>query len=479
MRRRLILVALAISTMVAVAFLVPLGLSIGRFQKNIELVKAAQDAREVTSATYLLYSDQPDVADKDVSRFINYAQGAGYTSSDYEIVVWLPTGRSISVSPLNPPTAPTAPPESVETMVRSKVAFNDRNPVPGGYELLWSTQAPEGEGNVVVRVFVADHLLTKGVAFNWFTFTLVALALILAAVAIADRLARSIVKPTKELADVTRRLSAGESDARTTPSGPPEIADVGGAVNNLADRIDELLAAERETLADLSHRLRTPLAALRLDADALSGTEIGERISADIAAMEQAVSNVIREVRAPKRASDISCDLIDVARLRCEFWQVLAEDDGREWRVDLPHGAAWVPLKRDDLATALDALVTNAFTYTPEGTAIRVFVVVGTNEATLTIDDNGPGFPDNFQIRRGESGGTSTGLGLDIAQRTARAVGGRLSLANRAEGGARVQLAFPLRVSPTAPKRGGRNRNPNGSGGSTANGRPTTPVNAA
>ncbi len=471
MRRRLIMVALAISTMVAVAFNVPLAVYIRQYQRDIARVTAQQDAKLVTS---FITTDNAGSVRNTLLSIADQVQSKG------DVVVWLPNDLPLPVRDnVAIAAGPGQTPASVKE-IRDSGSPSTRNSSKG-IEVLWPIVVPSEKGGVatiVVRVFTPSRVVDKGVITSWAWLAVVALALILTAVAIADRLARAIVKPTKELADVTRRLSAGESDARTVPSGPPEIADVGGAVNNLADRIDELLAAERETLADLSHRLRTPLAALRLDADALTGTEIGDRIMTDISAMEQAVSNVIREVRAPKRAADISCDLIDVARTRCEFWQVLAEDDNREWRVDLPHGAAWVPLKRDDLSVALDALVTNAFTYTPEGSGIRLWVVIGSNEATLTLDDNGPGFPEGFQIKRGESGGTSTGLGLDIAQRTARAVSGRLTVTNRTEGGGRVQLAFPLRVSPNAPRRGGRGgRNGNGSNGS-ANGR-VAPVTTA
>ncbi len=455
MRRRLILVALAISSMVALAFLIPLGLNVRQYQHDIAMVRAQQEAREVSSyATFV----------GDAARLINTLSNLNYAAtSDNDIVVWYKDGRAVSA--IAPRSSAGQMPSSVASMMSATTDLRpEEAAVAGGRELLWP--APVADGNrVIVRVFVTDAVLNDGVWKKWLWLVAVALALILAGVAVADRLATAIVKPVRELAAVTRRLSAGESEARTTPAGPPEIADVGGAVNHLADRIDGLLAAERETLADLSHRLRTPLAALRLDADGLSGTEIGDRIMADIEAMEAAVSNVIREVRAPKRAADVSCDLVDVARTRCEFWQVLAEDDGRTWDVDLPSGAAWVPLKRDDLAIAIDQVMTNAFTYTPEGSSIKVFVVLGSNNVTLTVDDAGTGFPEGFEIKRGESRGGSTGLGLDIVQRTVRAVGGTFNLLKSPEGGARVQLSFPLRVAPSAPRRTGR-----GSGRSGGNG---------
>ena len=74
--------------------------------------------------------------------------------------------------------------------------------------------------------------------------------------------------------------------ARATLGRPEEVAEVGSALNLLADRIDEVIATEREAVADLSHRLRTPLTALRLDADALTDPEESERIGQHVTSLD-------------------------------------------------------------------------------------------------------------------------------------------------------------------------------------------------
>ena len=86
---------------------------------------------------------------------------------------------------------------------------------------------------------------------------------------VADRLARSMTRPITELALTAERLGRGDLAARVEPAGPDEVREVGPALNRLAARISELLTRERESVADLSHRLRTPVTALRLDAEAL------------------------------------------------------------------------------------------------------------------------------------------------------------------------------------------------------------------
>ena len=104
-----------------------------------------------------------------------------------------------------------------------------------------------GETEVVVlRVFVPDPLLTDGVSTAWLVLALVAVVLVVVAVLATDRLARSVTRPSAELAATSRALARGDTHARATVAGPPEIADVAEAINLLADRIDELLAAERD-----------------------------------------------------------------------------------------------------------------------------------------------------------------------------------------------------------------------------------------
>jgi signal transduction histidine kinase len=90
-----------------------------------------------------------------------------------------------------------------------------------------------------------------------------------------------------------------------------------------------------------------------------------------------------------------------------------------------------------DLTAAVDALVQNVFAHTPDGTGMRITV---TPAAELVVADEGPGF-DVDSIGRGVGSGRSSGLGLDIARRTAEAAGGAMSVV--ADGsGATVTLSF-------------------------------------
>ena len=128
--------------------------------------------------------------------------------------------------------------------------------------------AKEGE-TVVVRALAEDEAKRAGVSGVWWTLAGLAAVLVVLAVIVADRLGRTLVRPVDELARTADQMASGDLEARVEVAGPAEIQRVGRAFNRLATQIGALLQLERETAADLSHRLRTPLTGARLNADAL------------------------------------------------------------------------------------------------------------------------------------------------------------------------------------------------------------------
>jgi signal transduction histidine kinase len=252
----------------------------------------------------------------------------------------------------------------------------------------------------------------------------------------------ALVRPVTALAGAARRIAGGDLDARVEPAGPPEIADAGAAFNQLAGRLDDLVAAERESLADLSHRLRTPLTALRLQAEALPGADA---LLEDVDRLGSQVDALISEARRRSPASGPRrADLCRATSGRAAFWQVLADEQDRPVRLAVPAGPLWVGLTEDELGAALDTLLENVFTHTPPGTAYAVTVTAAADgpHALLVVEDAGPGFPHHGVAERGASEAGSSGLGLDIARRAARHTGGDLILADRPGGGARVEVRF-------------------------------------
>src|SRR5262249_45147205 len=133
----------------------------------------------------------------------------------------------------------------------------------------------------------------------------------------------------------------------------------------------ELIWQERETFADLSHRLRTPLTALRLEAEAVDYGNPDGRLTTGVHALEQAVTSLIEDARRRGSRSG-SCDASTVTAERAAFWSVLADDQDREMTVRIPPVPVPVGLAAADLAASLDVLLGNVFAHTPEGAAFAV-----------------------------------------------------------------------------------------------------------
>ncbi|MFI7706980.1 ATP-binding protein [Nonomuraea sp. NPDC049480] len=407
MRRWLALLVAATTSLVLIALLVPMALLIRAVAENGAMSRATAAAESVAVAV-----GTPDLAlaVEQVSR---------------PVTVFLPDGRTVG--------APAARSDAVRLAATGRSVTAS---AAEGREVLVSAQSPEG--TAVIRVFVPDAELTRGVREAWAALTVLGLVLVVLGIVLADRLALAVTRPVDGLARVSHRLAGGDLTARAEPGGPPEVRSVALALNHLAGRIDELLAAERESVADLSHRLRTPLTGLRLDAESLRDPEEASRVQARVDALERAVSTVITEARR-RTAGRASCDAAAVVRERVRFWSVLAEDQGREVTVSLPDGALPVAVGADELAACVDALLGNVFAHTPEGAAMSVRLAPHPSGALLAVEDAGPGF-DPALLERGNSGGGSTGLGLDIARRTAESSGGRLTVSSPPEGGARVEV---------------------------------------
>ena len=318
-----------------------------------------------------------------------------------------------------------------------------------------------GDKTSVVEIFVSDEELSRGAARDWWILFGIMLGLVAGSVIVVDRLARGAVSSARNLVQAALAVGGGDLGVRIQPSGPRELAEAGYAFNRMADRLVTSRTDERELVADLSHRLRTPLTVLRLDAEALDpdDTHIGEfsaaeldrrrgirRIRQAIVTLEGEVDQLINTTRKAVAAQvaapeDGLCDASEVVRERMVFWSALAGDQNRPNRVVGAQMRIPVPVARAELAAALDAVLGNVFRYTPQGTAFEVGISRRDGWVALRVDDAGPGIDDPEKaIRRGQSEQGSTGLGLDIARRAAQATGGSVSLDRAAMGGASVVM---------------------------------------
>jgi signal transduction histidine kinase len=421
-RRRLFLVTLAVTTLLVAAFALPLAVLIRDVARDRAITDAERDSTSLV--TVLAIDPEPDLLQAAMDQTAAGQEGR-------LTVLFADDSQVGDPSPVD---------EDAAALARAGNAFS--RSTAAGLDVYTPVFLLEDEV-VVLRVHVADADISDGVASAWAVLAGVALALIAVSVVATDRLARSVTRPAADLARTSRELARGDTSARAAVAGPPEIAGVAEALNLLADRIDELLTAERERVADLSHRLRTPLTALRLDAEGHGAAALVE----DVDRLEAEVSEIIRTARRPLHETvTVRCDLAQVMADRAAFWGALADDDGRRWTATVePAGPHLVRLAAGDAEAAIDVLLGNVFAHTPEGTAYAVAVTGEDGRVRLVVEDGGPGITDAAAVLdRGASEGGSTGLGLDIAASAARAAGGELRVeASGALGGSRIVLDLP------------------------------------
>ena len=248
MRLRVILLVVATSSLVLVSFLVPLALVLRTLAADHAISTATTQAQSIAPLLTALTTGEL------TSSQLGVTIDQVHAETGTPVTVFLPSGIEVGQP---------APRSAAVQLAAHGSSFTAE--APGGEEVLVAVGGLP-QGTAVIRTFVPDSVLHHGVTRAWLLLGCVGLLLLVLSVVVADQLARSVVRPIKDLALASDRLAAGDLSARATVAGPPEVRRAGAGLNRLAVRIGELLAHERETVADLSHRLRTPLTALRIDA---------------------------------------------------------------------------------------------------------------------------------------------------------------------------------------------------------------------
>lgn len=455
-RTALALVSAAVTSMVAVAFLIPLAVTVRDLARD-QAFTAAQLAGAAIEPVLAVTTDQETLERAIVSTRAGAAgRLAVYLTAPSRAAAAGQARRTAAGGTLvgGPLHASAADLRVATSATRSFITS-----VPGGYAVLQPVALASGR-LAVTEVYVPAAEVSRGVTASWAVMTAIALVLIGVSVAVADRLATRVTRPARELAAAAAAFGDGDLNARAMANGPAELAAAGHAFNMMAERLSRLIATERVMAADLPHRLRTPLTALRMNAAALGTERAAEDTRRAIDRLEREIDLIIRAARRPAPQEPPGCDAAEVLAERFAFWSALAEDQGRRCQLAGVEQPAAVPLSRSDLAAATDSLIGNIFRHTPEGTAFSVTLHRGEGAVLVRIADAGAGIADpDTALRRGSSGAGSTGLGLDIARRVAESTGGDLKIERSALGGAQVQLRLRTWTLPPGGRRARRRKN--------------------
>ncbi|WP_371529057.1 HAMP domain-containing histidine kinase [Streptomyces sp. NBC_01283] len=436
MRWALVKVCLAVTTMVVVAFAVPLGLVIQEMARDRAFSNAERHAAGM-GPTLSITTDRDQ---------LTKAVATSEAGGEGRMAVYVPATDDAPALDIGDGRADASAVETTRKEGRARTTT-----VEGGFALLQPT-ALSSTQIAVVEIFVPEGAVSNGVTTAWLVLAGVGVALIIGSVAVADRLGVRMVQPAKRLVGAAQSLGEGKLGARVPEEGPTELRLAAVAFNSMADQVVQLLANERELAADLSHRLRTPLTVLRLNAASLGDGPAAEQTRIAVEKLEREVDTIIRTARdaKPQTAAvgpGAGCDASEVIQERMAFWSALAEDEGREVRVAGVERPVWIPVARPELVAALDALLGNVFRHTREGSAFAVDVHSGEDAVIVLVSDAGAGIADpEAALARGAGSGAdgSTGLGLDIVRQLAESTGGDVRIGRSVLGGTEVRIWIQL-----------------------------------
>ena len=418
MRRWLSLYALSVTSIVIVAFLVPLAILIRDLSADRALSAAEREAQAV--ARFVATTSEDGFG----------ALEASLTAID-RISVVVPDGKVLGADL----------PSNIDLSAAQTRVQAYRQPLADGEAVVVPVLRSADDVWVVV-VDVPEEELTENVATAWWILGGLGLSMMALALVAADRIGQAVTRPVNDLVEATHELGRGNLDVRVSPAGPHELEEVGTAFNTLTQRVLSLMNRERESAADLAHRLRTPLTALKLDIEAMSQSADVSRLQRDVDDLERVTSRIIADARRPLR-SGAMCDVVPIVSERAAFWGHLAEDQDRRWELELDVDSHVVGAACDDVEAALDAVLGNVFAHTPPGTGYRIRLRSAGGPAELTVSDDGPGIVSPELLERGASGGGSTGLGVDIVRALAEDIGGRAEWVTGPSGGTLVRIELP------------------------------------
>jgi len=288
---------------------------------------------------------------------------------------------------------------------------------------------------------------------------MLSVAFFVVAVGLSFVAARTSLRPLNEIAQAVSRR--GPSDLRPLKRPTPtELAPLMGALNRLMDRLGQSIRRSEDFIAEAAHRVRTPLATVRAQAEIALRSIDDETERARLRRMIRAVDESSRSAgqlldhaTVAFRADDLARDRLDLAELARQTVEALEPTAAmRDIEIRLHAEPAEVEGDAILLDNALRNVLDNAIKYSPEDTAIELRIARRDGGARISVIDEGPGLGDGpvdeltDRFRRGGNveGIVGSGLGLTIANDVLRAHGGRLELGEDPERrGACVSLVLP------------------------------------
>ncbi len=291
--------------------------------------------------------------------------------------------------------------------------------------------------------------------------TLAACAFILIGGAVLT--ARWIVRPIEKLSKATRAIGEGDLTVRTGVERSDEIGELGEDIDEMAQRIDRLVTAERELLANVAHELRTPLSRIGValdlagEGDATRARASLEDIAVDVDELETIVNDILTAARMDLGKPELPLhrahvEPSSIAKTAAD--RLAARHPDRPLVIEIAHELPEIDVDPMMFRRVVDNLLENAHKYTPDGSSpIKLAVSIDRADVVFEVIDRGVGIPAEdlplvftpfFRGERSRSRETGgVGLGLTLARRIADAHGGTVSLTSKLGVGTTARLTVP------------------------------------
>lgn len=348
--------------------------------------------------------------------------------------------------------------EEAEELVKDVLAGHEPEPPENEGRLVAAEPAGEVRrpAGAVVLARSAGPLDAR-IAAIWGWSAAIGVAGLAASALLSVRLARWVSRPLSTLDVSARRLGEGVLDERAdVGAGPPEVRRLAATFNTMAARMEALVHGHRAVIADVSHQLRTPLAALRLRLDVLAADVGDDDTAAEFAAGQEEIARLSRLVdgllavaRAEQTAPRPTAVRVDeVVAERVAAWSPVAEERDVRLTVSSDGPALTVALGAGHLEQILDNLIANAVDAVPAGGSITLDRGTVRDVVRVFVRDDGPGMTDETKAvafrRFGNPKARGAGLGLAIVHRLVTVNGGTARLEDTPGGGLTVVLDLPL-----------------------------------
>lgn len=419
MRRRLVAAITGVAALAVLLLALPLGLVLQRSYRDQERLQLQRDTVAATRAVDLSSFSKGDLVElpKSIGSLAVYdargarVAGAGPPQADAVVRSTLRSGRPADLS------------EGGELRAAAPLLARER--------VLGAIRATRDQGAVARRTRRA-WLLLAGIGAG---------AVLLAAAA-ALVLGRRLARPLERLSMAARRLGDGDFSVRAPQTGVAEVDAVATALDATAVRLDQIIGRERTFSADASHQLRTPLAALRLELEALNLSTVSTpELNAALAQVErlQATIDTLLSAARDTPTEGRHADLVALVAAAEGRWHGPLAAAGRPLRIRIDEREASARATPGVVSEVLDVLIDNASRH--GGGPVTVVVRRTAGSLAVDVGDEGPGFEGDPELAFERGTGKGRGIGLALARSLAQAEGGRLLVTR---GAARPVLTFLL-----------------------------------